>query len=649
MLTNEGGEGHAEQVFLRGFDAREGQDIEFTVGGVPINDAGNLHGNGYADTHFIIPELIETLRVIEGPFDPHQGNFAVAGSADYELGLDRRGLTTKLTFGSFNTKRWLLLWGPQEASSHTFGGAEIYQTDGFGQNRAAKRGSAMAQYEEPLGSHSVLRVTGTAYATTYQMPGVIREDDYQAGRIGFFDTYDKWQGGNSSRYSIALDFESAGESVGYRQLVYVVDRSMELRENFTGYLLDVQEPLQSPHAQRGDRLDLHYDGLTIGARGSARYKTKAFGQPQELEFGYFARGDRTTSTQYRVEVATNNPYHLDTDLTSTLGDIGVYADANLKLAKWVSLRGGVRADLFTYDVLNGCAAQTVAHPSPANPQTDVSCLTQENMGQYREPVQRVTAASTAILPRATALFGPIEGFTLSLSYGQGVRSIDPIYVSQGADVPFAGIRSYEGGVGWLLAKEALTLSARSVFFVTKVERELVFSETAGRATLGSGTTRVGWLGAVRATGDFFDESASVTLVRSQFDDTHDLVPYVPDLVVRSDTALFHELPFAIQGRKVRGVLGAGVSYVGNRPLPYGQRSDVIFTIDATAALAWRGFDLELAVTNLLDRRYRLGEYNYASDFRLDSSSSPTLVPMRHFTAGAPRAVYLTLGGSLGGT
>jgi TonB family protein len=72
LLTNEGGEGHAEQVFLRGFDAREGQDLEFSVDGVPINESGNLHGNGYADTHFIIPELIDSIRVLEGPFDPRQ-------------------------------------------------------------------------------------------------------------------------------------------------------------------------------------------------------------------------------------------------------------------------------------------------------------------------------------------------------------------------------------------------------------------------------------------------------------------------------------------------------------------------------------------------------------------------------------------------
>src|SRR5207244_12164439 len=67
LLTNEGGEGHAEQVFLRGFDAREGQDVEFSVDGVPINESGNFHGNGYSDTHFIIPELVQSLRVLEGP------------------------------------------------------------------------------------------------------------------------------------------------------------------------------------------------------------------------------------------------------------------------------------------------------------------------------------------------------------------------------------------------------------------------------------------------------------------------------------------------------------------------------------------------------------------------------------------------------
>ena len=51
----------------------KGRDIEFTAGGVPVNESGNLHGNGYADTHFVIPELVTNLRVLEGPFDPIKG------------------------------------------------------------------------------------------------------------------------------------------------------------------------------------------------------------------------------------------------------------------------------------------------------------------------------------------------------------------------------------------------------------------------------------------------------------------------------------------------------------------------------------------------------------------------------------------------
>src|SRR5205823_14106003 len=63
FIANEGGEGHAEQVFLRGFNAEQGQAIEFSLNGVPINEVDNPDSHGYADTHFIIPELIKDLQV----------------------------------------------------------------------------------------------------------------------------------------------------------------------------------------------------------------------------------------------------------------------------------------------------------------------------------------------------------------------------------------------------------------------------------------------------------------------------------------------------------------------------------------------------------------------------------------------------------
>jgi len=647
LLTNEGGEGHAEQVFLRGFDAREGQDIEFTVGGVPINESGNLHGNGYADTHFIIPELVESLRVLEGPFDPHQGNYAVAGSADYQLGLAQRGITLRYTTGSFGSRRALLLWGPAGESTHTFAGVEIATADGFGQNRGSQRASATSQYEGRLGDRGSYRLTAVGYATSYHTAGVIREDDYDAGRKGFYDTYDSRQGGDANRFSISGDLEARLDAATFTQQVFVIARSMRLRENFTGFLLDVQTPLQTPHPQRGDLLDLDVTERTIGARGSARLRGSALGRPQELEVGYFARGDSVDGTQQRLEAANGHPYLTETNLSSQLADIGLYADADLRPWRWLTLRGGVREDLFTFDVNDLCAVNTVSRPAQAT--GDASCLDQETLGAHREPNQRSSTASTALLPRASLLLGPFHDLTLSASYGEGARSIDPSYITQDIKTPFASVRAYEAGLAYARIVRDVSVVARSVLFQTHVDKDLIFSEVQGRNVLGVGTTRTGWLAALRVTGSFFDEAANLTLTRSTFDDTHLLVPYVPDLVFRSDSAVWRELPWwTIRDRRVRADLGLGITYVGPRALPYGQRSDPLFVVDGSAALGWSHFELGLAVTNLLDNRYRLGEFNYASDFRSVPDASPTLVPVRHFTAGAPRGVFVTFALKLGG-
>jgi len=652
LLTNEGGEGHAEQVFMRGFDAREGQDVEFSVGGVPINESGNLHGNGYADTHFIIPELIQGLRVVEGPFDPAQGNYAVAGSADYELGLADRGLSVRYLTGSFGTQRVVGLFGPEGQSTHTFGGAEIYKTDGFGQNRAAERGAAMGQYEGRLANGSY-RLTAQVYSTHFHSAGVIREDDYASGRIGFYDSYDFLaatrqqtpEGGDASRASIAADVETRAGNTTLTQQLFLIKRDMRLLENFTGFLLDVQEPLQSTHSQRGDMLDLNVNELTLGARGAAHLSGDLLGQRQELSLGYFARADQAAGTQQRLEAGTGVPYKTDTDLVSQLGDIGLYGDANLRPWRWLSLRGGARAEVLTYDVLNNCAQQSVAHPSTTDPPIDQSCLSQQDRGRPREPDQRASTSSMVVLPRASLIVGPFRRLSFSASYGRGIRSIDPGYISQDVKTPFASATSYEAGAAFAGEVAHTTLVARTVLFQTVVDQDLIFSQTAGRNVLGVGTTRSGWLGAVRWTGSFFDESANLTLVKATFNDTHEAVAYVPGAVFRSDTALFTSLPWRPRGLPVRVSLNGGVTYVGRRPLPYGETSDQLFTVDASAMVAWSHYELRLLSTNLLDSRYRLGEYDYASDFR--SGAQPTLVPERAFTAGAPRGVFLSLGINFG--
>jgi len=657
LLTNEGGSGHAEQVFLRGFDAHEGQDLEFTVDGVPINDAGNYHGNGYADTHFIIPELIHSVRVLEGPYAPQQGNFAVAGSADYQLGLDRRGLTTEYSVGNFGTQRLLVLYGPADAPTGTFAGAEYYTTDGFGTNRQAKRGTAIGQWETALGKHGTLRVNATAYATEFNNAGVVREDDYAAGIVGFYGTEDPNQTGNTAtRASVSATYEGRFKEIEVSQQLFVIDRTMRLRENWTGFLLDVQEPTQEPHDQRGDLIDFHFDEVTFGGRGFARWHGEAFGLRQEFEGGYFARIDSTHSTQYRVAAGNNDPYAIEADYQSTLGDVGVYVDGNVHLWPWLGVRGGVRADMFLFDVLNNCAISSVDDPSAAMAASQInqSCLSELEHGAYVEPFVRTATGSGAIMPRGTVVAGPFDHVELSASAGNGVRSVDPSYVSQGIGTPFITVESQDLGAAYTGEVATTELSVKSEFFRTHVGQDLIFDPTEGRNTLSNGSTRTGWSGAARALGSFFDVAANATVVKAVFDTTGQcspycglLVPYVPDLVLRADAALFTDLPWHLAHKPVRAVLAYGVSYVGRRPLPYGDVSDIIFVSDASLGFGWTIWNVRVSGQNIFDSKYKLGEYNYASNFQ-KYLPEPTLAPERSFTAGAPRTVMLTLSATLGG-
>jgi iron complex outermembrane recepter protein len=649
LVTNEGGEGHADSIILRGFDAGEGEAMELSVGGVPINDPGNFHGNGYADTHFIIPEVVDSLRVLEGPFDPRQGNFAVAGSGDYELGLARRGLTAKQTVGSYGTARTLLAWGPEDQGPHTFAAAQYTQSNGFGENRAFQGGSAIAQYEGKLGDRGLWRLTGQAYSVVAQAAGVIREDDYEAGRIGFYDTYDPNQGQDSSRYSIAADLETRDQNVTLTQQLFIIARSVRIREDFTGYVTDsdtcappVAGAAPGPVAvgtfdgtpvcedPRGTMLDLMMTEQSIGARGSARTHVEAFGQPQELEIGYFARGDSVNNVQYLDDRATQAPYATNASLSGILGDLALYADTSLKPVSWVTLRGGLREELFTYDVEDHCPTATPAcdeTPEPAgNPRTSL--------------------ANSQLLPRGSLLLGAFDGFTFVGSFGRGVRSLAIDEVTAAPTPSLATISSYEGGVSYARTLPAGSLSLSSVFYGTQISRDEIFDPTAGRTVDTGATSRAGWTGLARFTGRFFDELANVAAVRGIVDGTDEAIPYVPHVMARSDTALFGDLPWAIQQHPVRASLGPAVTYVGTRSLPFGQTSDGYVLVDAALKLNWRAFELGLTGTNLFDTRYRLSEFTFISDFH--TQTQPVLTPERSFTAGAPRMLFLSLSATVGG-
>ncbi|HSY23179.1 MAG TPA: TonB-dependent receptor, partial [Polyangiaceae bacterium] len=189
FVDHEDGEGLGNDVYLRGFDLDNGSGIEMKVGEVPINIPLHIHGQGYADANFIIPEVVRSIRVLEGPYDPRQGDSAIVGSALFDLGVAERGYELRTTYGSFNQARVVGIAAPEQANDETFAAFSLRETQGFGEDRAAKSASINAQYGTDLGDRDHLRVLATAYAATAALPGVVRQDDLNAGRIGYYDAY----------------------------------------------------------------------------------------------------------------------------------------------------------------------------------------------------------------------------------------------------------------------------------------------------------------------------------------------------------------------------------------------------------------------------------------------------------------------------
>ena len=173
-----------------------------------------------------------------------QGNFAVAGSANYELGLGasaasrQSGPAEALAANECSSPG-----GLEDENRHTFGAAEYTRSNGYGQNpgvrtRIGRRAVTRANSVNVERGGSPVR----AYSVVAQAAGVVREDDYDAGRIGFYDTYDPHQGQDSSRFSLAADLETRSGRTVLAQQLFVIARSLRIREDFTGFVTDAGTP-----------------------------------------------------------------------------------------------------------------------------------------------------------------------------------------------------------------------------------------------------------------------------------------------------------------------------------------------------------------------------------------------------------------------
>lgn len=635
------GDAVAQEIFLRGFDAEHGQDIELSVGPVPVNLPSHVHGQGYADLNFVIPETVRSIRVTEGVYDPRQGDFAVAGSANFDLGVTDRGLQARSSLGSFGTQRHLVLWAPPGEAAETFGAVALRRTDGFGQNRGAESGSALGQFafDLPAGLRGLAHVA--AYGGRASLPGLLRRDDVEAGRVDFYGSYPdpgaNAQSALSTRTQAALTLERPGNGGSRTALsLWWARTDFRLRANYTGYLERSRE--RPAWVGRGDLVEQSQDQTSIGARLLHRTPllTPLDGLAGRVELGFAFRGDDLVQQQNLLQAPQNETWDRRVDATVGATDIGAWVDADFRFSTVLRLRGGLRADALGYDVDDRLGNFT---PSVGR--------------ETHLPGFRRTAFGVAAGPRVSLEYAPVPVLRVVGSYGEGFRSPQARQLEEGEQAPFTKVRSGEVGLEWRPDEDRLRVTAAA--FSTALSSDLAFDPGSASLQRVGPTSRRGAVVHVLAhPWSWLTASASATYVLATLDapppataadpnppfEPGQLLPYVPPLTVRADVGATRTLG-DLFGAPLGGRLGLGFSALSPRPLPYGRFAEPVALLDATAALSWRFVDLSLDVTNALDARYAASEYAFVSDWQ--TRDVPSLVPARHFAAGPPRALLATVG------
>lgn len=610
FVTQHSGQGKAHQIFLRGFDAQHGQDVEIWVGGVPVNEPSHVHGQGYADLHFVMPEVVERVRALAGPYDVRQGDFAVAGSLYFDLGYDEPGLTVSGTLGSFAERRLFLAYHPEGASHANFAAVELGATDGFGPSRAAERASAIGQLELELAGGARLRLLSAAYAARYASAGVVPLADIESGRVDPYATLSPGQGGDSLRLSTALELSSAPESASptsYSLSPYVVVRRSRLEQDFTGFLVDPRD---------GDRTEQSHRAVTLGATSRIVRRLSILSERDELTAGLQLRGDLAEQSLLRVARRDGSVTARLVDAELSVVDVAGFVDAETELARRLRLRAGLRVDGL---------------------HVGASDLVDGEAGPGRSAMGLRAGA------KATADLRLVGGLHLVASYGDGFRSPQARSLADGEPVPFTEVRSFEGGARWSMGEGVVMKGA---VFHTRLTDDLVFDPLLARNEAAPASARTGLVAELVARPvPWLVSSTSLTHVSAVFTesgagyDEGSLLPYVPRWLVRSDLGAEPRLG-SLWNRPLVLRLGSALSYLGQRPLPFGELGRDILTFDARAGLRLQEVELRLDATNLAGASYYDGQFVQTASFSRGQAAS--LVPQTLVTLGQPRAFYATV-------
>lgn len=482
VLAQHQGGGKADQLFLRGFDADHGTDVSVNLDGIPVNMPSHAHGQGFADLHFLVPEAIERVEVVKGPYQAQYGDFDTAGAVNLVTRerFDRSQVT--LQGGLFPTVlsahdaaggpprgtayRVLGIAAPQIEGAHPWFAAEVSGTQGpFQHGERLQRYSLFAKSSFDLSPGTRLSLLGMAYASSWIGSGRIPARLVDAGFLDRYGAIDPSEGGDTQRQQLVVSLRSLpDESSSFTATASFIRYGLSLFDDFT---------FQAGDPARGDEIE--QDDQRTAVLGNFRYDRRDRGLlPGSLftTFGVQLRSDDVTASLYKVQRRARLPDCAGApdpcvSTSDRQTDAAAYLQADYRPVAWGRIVLGLRHDLFVFDVhsLRPGAGLDAQHPDPLPP-----------------VVQRSITS-----PKASLVLTPLRELDLFVNYGQGFHSNDArSAVETGGAGALPRAIGYEVGVRGRLLDDRLDLAA--ALWRLDLASELVWSGEEG-GTAPAGATR----------------------------------------------------------------------------------------------------------------------------------------------------------------
>jgi outer membrane receptor for ferrienterochelin and colicin len=599
FIAQHAGGGKAEQIFLRGFDNDHGTDFGVFIDGIPVNLSSHAHGQGYADMHFIIPELIQNADYYKGPYEMKNGNFSVSGAARYKTknALDKS--MVKFDIGEYGYQRGLVLLNlTPDNKLFSIGKSEqaylalegTLNKSFFESPQIFRKFSSFFIYNSQL-SKATSVVFSTSYFTSdWNASGQIPLRAYESEAIGWFGAIDDREGGATARFNSTLKFNTfLKNNQRISNQVYYANNAYQLVSNFTFFLND---------SSNGDRIEQGESRDVLGYTFEYNRKDKIKKTKLRSTYSMGFRSDLIHSKLASV-IQTNSTETLDHNrITET--NYWAYIKENWKLnSKWL-LQFGSRIDYFNFIIKDQLG-------------TNVS----GERNAYR------------LSPKVSLFYNPTENIQLFVKGGSGYHSnYTQAAVSQKDIHPLAKANGADLGTEFKIGKVFVgTVSLWTI----QSGSEYIFVADAGAyenngRALRKGIDFAGKLRPIKNTWLNF----SVNYSKGTLLDEPTTANSIPSAPVFTGTAsVLYKHPKGLD-------LYLGVRYMAERPLTEDESvfADRYFLMDGSINYTLQKFQFGVSVQNILNVRWMEAVFYDAS--QLKNESEP--VDDFHFTPGTPRYI-----------